>query len=514
MGVSMSSAVLAFVLQVITARFYGTRFEMDAFLNASTIPIVLFGVFNGAVVAALVPTFSDYMSGGKNEEVCTLGSTVINLLLLVMTGLAIIGWFLAPLYVPIFARGFPPAEQRLVTEMVRWLLPSIVATSVSGVCTAQLNSHHRFIASALVTVVLNIVTIGAVLVLHQRLGIFALVLGSVIGTFCQLLVQLRSIIRNRLYRFVIDLRHPGLARAWSLIVPVAIGSGASQINLAFDRYFASTLKVGSTAAIGYTAKLSQLPIQIVAGAIATVIFPLLAQHFAGGNRAEMRRSISLGIRMLGFVVVPCAVGLAALAYPVISTLFERGAFGPAATAVCVALVPFACIQMVANSYVTVLGRACYACKEARLAVCISIGAVTLNVVLSAIWLSTLGARGLMLANGIAGLLAVIFQLLLLQRLIGRFEWKPIVSSMARIVLASVAMAVIVQIILHRIGRVPGSIGIRAAVLVGLLAIASLTYLGTSRLLGTTELGLLFAMVARKFGRTASPELVSETVPGS
>jgi putative peptidoglycan lipid II flippase len=506
MAASALSAMLGFGREIVLAHYYGTRSEMDAFLVASIIPTVLFGAFNGALIAALVPTFSDYMTQGRGEEVRRLGSTVINGLVVITIGLAALSSLLAPMFVPVIAHGFPPAEQELVVRMVRWLLPGIVATTLSGVCTALLNANHRFLASALVWVAANLVTIGFVIALHRELGIFALVLGSVAGLFAQLLVQLPSILRYRLYRFELDLRHPGLAKTWALLVPVALGSSAGQLNIGFDRYFASSLSAGSTAGLGYMTKLTFLPVLVVAGAIATVIFPQIAGQFASSNRAGIRQSISLALRMVGFIVIPCAAGLSVLAYPIVQTLFERGAFDSAATALCAGLVPCACVPLIALSYNAVLGRACFACKEVRLAVIASTGTVAINIALSATLLPTLGARGLLLANGASELLLVTFQIALLWRLIGGFEWKPLLSSLLRVSLASLAMGGALCI-LSRAYDPQATFALRAWYLAGLLTVGVAFFLSVAGALGVEELTIAGATLRRKFARgtAASPE---------
>ncbi len=502
MAATALSTLLGFGREIVLAHFYGTRSEMDAFLNASTIPTILFGVFSYGLVGALIPTFSEYLSQGRPEEVRKLGSTVLNALFFVLSGLAAVGWVLAPVFVPVVAHGFPPEEQGLVVEMVRWLMPSIVATSLAGVCAAMLNANHRFLTPALQGVALNLVTIGIVVALNPKLGIFALVLGSLLGLAAQLLVQIPSVLRLGLYSFEIDLRHPGLAKAWGFLAPIVMGTAAGQVNLAFDRYFASTLSTGSTAGMGYATKLAFLPIQIVAVAIATVIFPLIANQFASSNRAGIRRSISLGLRMVSFISIPCAAGLAVLAYPIVQTLFERGVFGPAATALCASLVPFACLQLIAISYNTVLGRACVACQEVRWPVFFSVAAVTLNIALSIHWLPTLGARGLLLANGVSQSLQTLALIALLWRLIAGFEWKPLLSSIGRISLASLVMVGVLYWI-GSLGFVPAAtLASRAWYLTGILAIAGTVFLGVSRALGVEELTIVVRTLMQRFARGA------------
>jgi putative peptidoglycan lipid II flippase len=500
MAASVLSTLLGFGREIIIAHYYGTRSELDAFLNASTIPTVLFGVFNGALVAALVPTLSEYITSGRPDEVTRLGSTVINLLLVTTTVLVLLGWFLAPAFVPVIAHGFSPSEQRLVVQMVRWLMPSIVATSLGGVFSALLNANQRFSATALIWAVSNLVTIGVVVTLHVELGIFALVLGSVLGLFAQLVVQLPSVLRDRLYRFDVDLRHPGLMKALATLVPVAVGSGAGQINLAFDRYFASTLAAGSTAGISYATKVAFLPIMVVAGAVATVIFPLIAGQFAALNRSGIRRSISLALRMVSLIVIPSAACLSVLAPPIVQTLFERGAFGPSASAFCSSLLPFACVPLLAISYNSVLGRACYACNEVYLTVASSITAVAINIMLSARLLPVLGARGLLLANGIAGLILLAAQIVILSRLIGGLEWRRFLSSLSRICIASVAMAGVLYWV-QKLGFVSSTtLASRASHLVALLAIATIVFVCVARMLRVEELNVVFIKLTEKVMR--------------
>ena len=49
------------------ARYFGTHWELDTFLATATIPTIIFGLFNGALMGALVPTFSDYLARGDDE---------------------------------------------------------------------------------------------------------------------------------------------------------------------------------------------------------------------------------------------------------------------------------------------------------------------------------------------------------------------------------------------------------------------------------------------------------------
>ncbi len=507
---TLGSVLLGFVREIVNARYYGTQWQMDTFLAAATIPTILFGVFNGALVSALIPTFTHYLTRGEEDEAWRVASTIINLLFLVLTAGAVLGYIYAPYYVPVIAHGFPGPQMGVAIHMTRWLMPTIVAVSLSGVVSAMLNAYHRFRATSLVGIALNIVTIVCVVLLNHRLGIFSLVLGTTLGIIAQLAVQLPSFLSVRKYHFCIDLKHPGLQTVWTMLGPIVVGSAAGQIAIFFDRYFASTLTPGYMAGMNYVIKLVSFPQQIFAAAIATVIFPLLAAQFANANRAGVKQSTIMGLRVVNFITIPAVCVLIVLAKPIVQTLFERGIFAATATALCSGLMPFAAVGLIAVAANIVLTRCCFACKETRWTVAISVFSVLVNVLLSLVWLPTLGARGLLLANSISQSLQAAMLFVLVWNLLGGLPWKPLVYSALKICASAMAMVASLHWI-HALGAVPApSLVARSWYLFGQLSISGLVFVAVARLLNVEELTIATQLIMQKFVRNVvSPPENSE-----
>lgn len=498
MGATFASTLLGFFREVINAKYYGTQWEMDTFLAAATIPTILFGVFNGALLSALVPTYSEYITHGREDEAWRLGNTVVNLLAIVLTVCALGGYAAAPWYVPLIARGFPGPQMGVAIHMTRSLMPSIVAVSLSGVLSAMLNAYHRFRAAALTGVAINLVTIATVVALNHRYGIFALVFGTTWGLIVQVLVQLPSFLRIGKYRPIIDLHHPGLKKIWALLGPIIIGSAAGQIALFFDRFFASTLPPGYMAGMNYATKLVNLPQQIFAAAIATVIFPLLAAQFARDNRRAVARSAVTGLRLVNLIAIPSVCGLVVLAHPMVQALFERGIFGPQATAITSELVPYGAIGLIALAMNIVLTRCCFACRETAWPVAISIISIVINVLLSLLWLPTLGARGLLLANSLSQTLQAALLFLLMMRLVSGFDWRSLLRSTVQISFSALAMFGALHWI-QALGVTPdASLASRAWFLIGQVAIGGLVFIAAARILGVEELDLAWKTILAKF----------------
>ncbi len=501
MGATFASTLLGFMREVVNARYYGTRWEMDTFLAAATIPTILFGVFNGALVSALVPTFSEYLAHHEEDEAWRLASTTLNILAIVLTTCAVIGFFTAKWYVPLIAHGFKPPQMGVAIHMTRWLMPSIVAVSLSGVLSAMLNAYHRFRSAALVGVAVNIVTIACVVLLEPRgMGIFALVLGTVLGLTAQMLVQLPSFLSIGKYRPIIDLRHPGLRKIWLLLGPIIVGSAAGQLALFFDRFFASTLAPGYIAGMNYATKLVMFPQQIFAAAIATVIFPLLAAQFARENRRGVARSVVTGLRLVNFITIPSACALVMLAHPMVQALFERGTFEASATDLTAGLLPYAAVGLIALAANVVLTRCCFACRETVWPVTISVGTVVLNVLLSLVWLPGLGARGLLLANSTSQTVQAVLLLMVTARLVAGIDWGSLLASTGKVVVSSLAMLAALGWI-GALGVTPeASFASRAWFLFGQIAIGGTVFVAVARMLGVEELDLAWRTIVAKFER--------------
>ncbi|MBV9719537.1 MAG: murein biosynthesis integral membrane protein MurJ [Candidatus Eremiobacteraeota bacterium] len=500
MGATFASTLLGFLREVVSARYYGTRWEMDTFLAAATIPTILFGVFNGALVSALVPTFSEYLTHRKEDEAWRLASTVLNILAIVLTTCAVLGFVTARWYVPLIAHGFPRPQMDVAIRMTRWLMPSIVAVSLSGVLSAMLYAYHRFKAASLLGVAVNVVTIGCVVLLSHGIGIYALVLGTVLGLTAQMLVQLPSFLSIGKYRLIIDLHHPGLRKIWVLLGPIIVGSAAGQLALFFDRFFASTLAPGYIAGMNYATKLVNFPQQIFAAAIATVIFPLLAAQFARENRRGVARSVVTGLRLVNFITIPSVCALIVLAHPMVQALFERGTFQAGATDLTASLLPYAAIGLIALGANVVLTRCCFACRETLWPVTISVVTVIVNVLLSLVWLPTLGARGLLLANSLSQSMQALLLLVVIARLVSGIDWGALLLSSGKVLISSLAMLLALGWI-GALGVTPeATLASRAWFLFGQIGIGGTVFVAVARMLGVEELDLAWRTIVAKFER--------------
>src|SRR5207237_7588629 len=125
---------------------------------------------------------------------------------------------------------------------------------------------------------------------------------------------------------------PGVRRTLAVMAPGTIGAGVTQLNLLISTALASLLPSGSVSYLYYADRLNQLPLGVVGIAVGTAILPPLSRQLRLGDIAGAAATQNRGVELALLLTLPAAAALVVLAQPILTVLFERGAFGPAEAA--------------------------------------------------------------------------------------------------------------------------------------------------------------------------------------
>ena len=497
------SRVTGLLREVVIGAQFGTSAQLDAYLAAFRVPDILFQlVAGGALGSAFIPTFAGYWVKGDREGAWLLFSRVLNwitLLLVVLAGLA--ATFALPLVQRIIAPGFPPEQQQLTADLMRWMLLSTVVFGASGLIMGALNAVQHFLLPAAAPVLYNLAIILGAWLLAPRYGVYGLVIGVVAGALGHLLVQLPGLWRQQAqYRWSLAWRDPGVREVGRLMAPRVLGLFFVQLNFLVNTILASGLPSGSLSALNYAWLLMLLPQGIFAQAIATVAFPTFAAQVAAQRREALRQTLSRILRIILFLTIPAAVGLFVLRAPLIQVLLERGEFTRQSTLAVAYALQFYALGLVAHATVEIVVRAFYALHDTATPVIVGVAAMALNIAFSLWWIHYWSYGGLALANSVATGLEMAALLWLLDRRIQGLAWRPVVGGVIRSLLAAGGMGLALT---WWLGWSPGLAGealplplgwIQA---VGGVLLAALVYGMGSLFLGGAELRALVALLRRR-----------------
>ncbi|MFQ5611283.1 MAG: murein biosynthesis integral membrane protein MurJ [Anaerolineae bacterium] len=422
MALFVASRALGLLREIVIARQFGTGAALDAYLAAFRLPDFLFYVIaGGALGSAFIPTFASYLEKEGTAEAWRLASATINWVLLILGVAGAMAALLAPQIVALIT-GFPPAQQALTVVLMRWLLISTVVFGVSGVVMGVLQTRGHFLLPALAPVLYNLGIIGGALWLGPVIGVLGPTLGAVAGALLHLLVQVPGLWRQGMvYTPTLARAHPGLRQVARLMGPRVIGLAAVQLNFVVNVFLASGLSEGSLSALNFGWIIMLLPQGVIAQAVATVAFPTFSTLVAREAWAELRRTFVTTLRGVLYLTLPAAVGLILLREPIIVILLKRGAFDARSVELTAWALGLYTLGLVGHAVVEISARMFYALHNTRTPVLVGLGAMTLNIVLSVVWLRLFAGfgwpphGGLALANSLAVTLEMIVLLVLLKR---------------------------------------------------------------------------------------------------
>ena len=367
-ALSLVSPITGFAVEMAIALHFGTSATADAYRVALAIVFIGQQFFMGTFFPnILVPLFAEYRLRGEEAEAWSAAISLVGLLL-IPTMLASIAMFAWPARMAsLLAPGLASLARERTIFFIRWFALSLIPTLLTGAALALLYSYRIFWTSPAGQIVSNIAMAGIILLLASLLGSATLVVGTLAGVTVVLIVQISGLVpvmrrvKSNL-RFRVDLRHPGVRKGVALGAPLTWSTLTGHFSTIIINWSLSESPVGTIAALGYAGKAQRLA-SALPGVLATVLFPKFADLSSLTSREELRRLCTRAVRMALFFAVPIGCALVVLREPLISVLFERGAFSAAATIKVARLFALLILLMPAGVASSYFVKALYALQE-------------------------------------------------------------------------------------------------------------------------------------------------------
>jgi putative peptidoglycan lipid II flippase len=455
-GTVMAAFVLSnltgLVRQVLVSNAFGTSIQLDAYNAASTYPDFAFNLIaGGALASAFVPTLTGFLAKDDRRGGWQLASAIINLVLLVLTGISLVSVFLAPQIVRliyILKPTLDPQLQSMTVELLRILLISPVIFGMSGLLMGVLNVHQIFLWPAIAPSMYWLGMIFGVVALVPSMGIYGLAWGAVLGAGMHFLVQLPTFLRlpERQFSLTLGLHLPAVREVARLIGPRLLGVAVVQINAVVNAMLATAQPEGSLTAIKYAWAIMTMPQVVIAQAIAIAALPTFSAQFARGELSGMRASLAATLRGVILLALPATLGLILLREPVIAVLFQHGEFDAHSTQLVSWALLWYTAGLVGHSVVEIVSRAFYAMHDTKTPVLVGTVAMSLNLLFSILfsdWFERLGWMphgGLALANSLATALEMVGLLYFMRRRLNGLDGRFLMAGVWPALLATLAMS--------------------------------------------------------------------------
>lgn len=493
-GLTMISRVAGFVRDLLIARYLGAGPVADAFFVSLRLPNFFRSLFaEGAFTAGFLPLFSRTEAKEGRAAAQHFAERALSLLLVTTFIFTLVAQIAMPLVILILAPGFAgdPLRFPLSVTLTVITFPYLLFISLASLYGAVLNCFGRFFAMAATPILLNLVMIAGMLWLTPYVpnAGYALAWSTLVGGILQFLWLAWDVHRAglslRLRRPVINDK---VRRLFRLVLPAALGAGATQVNLVVGLILASLLPAGAVSYLFYADRINQLTVGVVGAAIATALLPTLAGQLARENHVAARYTQNRALEFGLLLALPSCAALLVVPFPIISILFQRGEFDLVTareTAFTLFAYAFGLPGFVLSRTLT---PGFHARQDTRTPVQLALVTIAVNVGLSLALLPWLAHVGLAFATAMAANVNTLLLMITLRRR-GHWQSDDRLKQRSLLILFSAIIMAAVLVLLDRVLLPPlyaGDFWHRIAALVILIGSGLVVYLACALVLRATR----------------------------
>ncbi|MEO6889518.1 MAG: lipid II flippase MurJ [Ktedonobacteraceae bacterium] len=514
-------SLLGMVRQIIVARL-GSDITGPFFSALSPAQTFNDLLVNGAINGALVPTFNDYAAPEKRADFERLLFTLVNLILLIGAGAALLFLVISPWFVTfinpayqafsLHIGGQTVNQETLAIHFSQIIFFSLLGLGPFAIIQAALYARKEFGWPALAPMAYHLgIIMGAILasfLSQYYLGYYALAVGVAVGSFGEVALLVPALRKLHLhYRFIVDLKHPALRHLLRLYAPIALSYLVSNFFVYLDLNWTNEAPgnpAANLSAMRWATQLYQFPTGLVAFALSSAVLPTLAECARSGNSEKFKGVLLLGYRISLLLMIPATAGLIMLGYPIIALLFQHGSNTAINTQLTYLALQNYSYQLPFLAIDQLLLVAFFARKDTVKPVVVGfvgyIGYLAVAIPLR----HTVGMPALAFANTVQNALRPIMLIVLLRLAIGPLRIREMIPATMKI---CVATGVMIAIIfgLEQLTSYSGLLSqhtlfSQLLAVLGIGGIATIVYFGMVALLKVEEITIVKKAVSAKFSR--------------
>ena len=440
---SIISKALGLVRDSFIANIFGASAGTDVFFLSNTFIILLASLITQSINTTMIPLLQS-ISKDKIEERSTFTNNLLHVVIFCSILIIICGILLVKPLSYLVAPGFDEKQRSLFIVLTQIGFPCILFYSIAGVYRGYLQCEGYFLESAVSDFTLNITYILALFFVGQQYGVYVLTGSVLIASVFQLVVQKFALLRTKYrYFFVFNIKDEKIARAISMVPPILLSTGISDINKLIDKAMASTLPSGSLSALNYASKINTLFLGVFITSIITVLFPLISKSASEEGLGQFKEYVRKGIVLVLTIAIPAMVVLAVLGEPIVQVLFQRGAFDVQATRFTVEALIFYSMSLMGLSVRLIIIKAFYSLKDTKTPVISGIICAIINVILNLLLKPLMAHKGLALATAISSTCLATLLVFNLDKKINGIGLKKVLGSLLKLIFGSATFGAVV-----------------------------------------------------------------------
>ena len=469
----MTTVVLSQIFGLIRQRLlvgtFGASDTLGVYLTASKFPDFLFQlIIAGALATAFIPIFSEYLGRGKKDEANRMASTLLSVGLVFFGIISLVLFIFAPFVLQFFnlGSGYSPSQMDLMTSLMRVIIIGEMIFLVASFFSAILQSNNNFFIAGVSAALYNFGIIIGILLLSDKIGIYAPAVGIIIGALIFTLVQAPFVFKTG-FRYIpsFSLKIPGVMSVINLMGPRTLNILIFQVGTLIVVAIISFLPSSGRSYViyDYALTLAFAPIVLFGQTIGQAALPILSKE---RERLETFKELFVGsFNQILYLILPVSVLFLVLRIPVVRLIYGASQFDWEATVLTGRTLAFFSLSIFAVALIYLVSRAFYALQDTKTPLIVTTLTTVISILLSILfvsyWSSNLerisevysstfrlipvGVESIAFAYSIGMIINLIILLILLNKKINFFGIKSFLIPQIKIFICALFMGIALYI---------------------------------------------------------------------
>lgn len=445
---SLLGKLLSLVRESSIAAYAGTSMGADAYYMVLSVFAALELGLSTSIFQSFFPIYRQMtLKAEDGERAKRFTNTAFTLLMLCAAGLAVLELLGRDLLVGIAAPGYGAEAKGIAASLVLYAAPMQVFIVAAECISAMLRAHDRFVSSQSREVATHVGAIAVILLLYRHIGVQALGVSMLLGAVARLAVQLPAMGRIHRLRPVFDFRNSDVREMLRRIPAILISASSTQLKAIVDKIMASLLPSGTVSVLNYGHRLESALGGLLSTALATGMYPEMVALYVRGEKEKLSRLLYRSIQLFALIVIPVCVGGFFVGQPIVSIVYQRGAFGAGEVQATASVFAAYLLGTFFQGASNIVSNVFFSAGNTKTPMIINCVDLVLNAALNLLLMQLMGVVGLALATSISTIIVCVVRFAMVRRYLilpDRAFWAELLRFAAGALLAGVISSALIR----------------------------------------------------------------------
>lgn len=468
MIITIISKFTGLIREVSFAKFFGTGMVTDIYVVSESITAMAFSFLFMSIQTTFIPMYNKVLAKSGRREADRFTANLTNTVVVLAAIIAGIGFLFMPQIMHLVAAGFDGEKFEQAVLFTRIVLFRILFSALNGAFISYLNNYNNFLTPATTGIIMNIVMIFFSYLTAKTGNLQLLAFGSIFAVAIQY-AFFPGALRRAGYRhqFLLKPNAPAIRESLAIAIPAIFSILVNDISIIVDKAFATSIVPnGGASALNYANMIFMMVEGVVIVSIVTASYPGMSRAAQKEDLHPFKRVIHHSLVHGMVLIIPAVVGMMLFAQPIVRLFYERDQFTATSTLMTTGALFWYTPGLIGLLCSQIFIRAFYALHDTKTPLLISAVQVAVDITLDFLLSYFFGLNGLAAATMVGNLVGASIMGWVLHKKYGRFEFRSLFLSIAKVVAASALMGLITFLLFHGLPLASETIRLLLTILVG------------------------------------------------